>query len=636
VTDNRWARLEALYHAAAALPSAERSAFLDRECTDDPELRSDLKLLLEQSTSGLLTSDARPVFSLQPTHSTIPQRTFIGERIGPHEVASLQCLECQAVLPAGARFCLLCGARVPSSVEASGDPLRKALEHAIGFQYQIERLLGRGGMGAVYLAHELALDRDVAIKVLPPERASAPGVRERFKREARTAARLNHPNIVPLHTFGEVAGLMYFVMGFVSGESLAERLKRAGPFDVESARMLLAPLCDALYYAHRKGIVHRDIKPANILIDADSGVPLLTDFGIAKSTVSDTQLTSAGQLIGTPHYMSPEQALASADVGPKSDLYSLGIVAYELVSGARPFEAATPLEALMLRLSSPPPPLALVVPAAPADYTHTVERCLRRDPDERWPDAKSVREALLPFDEPDDDSLPARLLRTIAIGAPVVLIAFAYLFLYAMLIGSRPLLVGAVGGPAMWALAWAPIAIVMTRRLCSNGMDVGTVVRHAVRQPLWWRSWYPAPLRRPGDVWARLPWEVRRFRAVRGAAKTFMFGVFFPVLGLLAATTRNAIAVIALWVIWAVVIAAMQITARSAIRVVRTRTGTTANDASAILNTPSWRTSAWRRHPAAALLRGPIPNATLQRLDAGVDSTRVTTDSNADQPPRGS
>src|SRR5215831_4671605 len=152
----------------------------------------------------------------------------------------MECFECQAILPAEARFCLSCGARVPVSVEASGDPLLETLDNAIGFQYRIERLLGRGGMGAVYLAHELALDRDVAIKVLPPELASAPDVRERFKREARTAARLNHPNIVPLHTFGEVAGLMYFVMGFVSGESLAERLKRAGPLDVESARMLLA------------------------------------------------------------------------------------------------------------------------------------------------------------------------------------------------------------------------------------------------------------------------------------------------------------------------------------------------------------------------------------------------------------
>src|SRR5215831_17088622 len=152
----------------------------------------------------------------------------------------MECRECGAMLAATAKFCSECGWRVQTAPDPNVDPLKEALEKSIGFQYRIERLLGRGGMGAVYLAHELALDRDVAIKVLPPELASAPDVRERFKREARTAARLNHPNIVPLHTFGEVAGLMYFVMGFVSGESLAERLKRAGPLDVESARMLLA------------------------------------------------------------------------------------------------------------------------------------------------------------------------------------------------------------------------------------------------------------------------------------------------------------------------------------------------------------------------------------------------------------
>src|SRR6188474_1928262 len=136
----------------------------------------------------------------------------------------MQCRECQAVLPPEARFCLSCGTRVEAPApDATIDPLREALIQAIGFQYRIERLLGRGGMGAVYLAHELALDRDVAIKVLPPDQGGASDLRERFRREARTAARLIHPHIVPLHTFGEVSGLIYFVMGYVGGESLASR-----------------------------------------------------------------------------------------------------------------------------------------------------------------------------------------------------------------------------------------------------------------------------------------------------------------------------------------------------------------------------------------------------------------------------
>src|SRR5215813_9616706 len=172
----------------------------------------------------------------------------------------MRCRECGADLPGEARFCLACGTRVVVASEEHADPLRDALEQAIGFQYRIDRLLGRGGMGAVYLAHELALDRDVAIKVLPPEQAGAPQLRDRFRREARTAARLTHPNIVPLHTFGEVNGLVYFVMGYVAGESLASRLSRNGPLTSDETRELFAELADALAYAHRNGVVHRDIK----------------------------------------------------------------------------------------------------------------------------------------------------------------------------------------------------------------------------------------------------------------------------------------------------------------------------------------------------------------------------------------
>ena len=306
----------------------------------------------------------------------------------------MQCRECDSLLPPEARFCLSCGARVEPTVPGSTvDPILEALRKAIGFQYRIERLLGRGGMGAVYLAHELALDRDVAIKVLPPEHAGTPEVRERFRREARTAARLTHPHIVPLHTFGEVSGLVYFVMGYVAGESLAARLKRQGPLESEEARALLVAICNALDYAHRQGIVHRDIKPDNILIDADSGAPLLTDFGIAKPTVDEAQLTTTGQLIGTPHYMSPEQALGRSDVGPRSDLYSLGVAAYEMVSGHRPFEAESPLEALTQRLTRDPRPLGSVAPGVAPDLALAITRCLQRDPVSRWTDARSLREA---------------------------------------------------------------------------------------------------------------------------------------------------------------------------------------------------------------------------------------------------
>ena len=188
------------------------------------------------------------------------------------------------------------------------DPIFESLKQSIGFQYRIERLLGRGGMGAVYLAHELAPGSRRRDQGAAARAGGHLELRERFRREARTAARLSHPNIVPLHTFGEVSGLVYFVMGFVRGESLGSRIARQGPIEPEETRLLLAGICDALDYAHRHGVVHRDLKPDNILIEAESGAPMLTDFGIAKASFSDAQLTTAGQLIGTPHYMSPEQA----------------------------------------------------------------------------------------------------------------------------------------------------------------------------------------------------------------------------------------------------------------------------------------------------------------------------------------
>jgi serine/threonine protein kinase len=532
----------------------------------------------------------------------------------------MQCHECDAVLPPEARFCLSCGARVePDAPDSTVDPLFEILKKAIGFQYRIERLLGRGGMGAVYLAHELALDRDVAIKVLPPEQASTPEMRERFRREARTAARLSHPNIVPLHTFGEVSGLVYFVMGYIAGESLASRLKREGAFPPEETRTLLVAICDALDYAHRQGIVHRDIKPDNILIDSASGAPLLTDFGIAKRAFVEAQLTTAGQLIGTPDYMSPEQALGRPDVDARSDLYSLGVVAYEMVSGRRPFDAESPMDALTQRLTRDPRPLGSAAAEVPLDLALAVDRCLQRDVTKRWRDAKGLREALQPSDEESDDSLPGRLLRfSVTIGALGIL-AFAYLSAYSALnpnfrLPRRgiPLLVG----PITTMLIFAVVATIGLR---SHGLDGRSILVKAFQQPRWWRSWYPRAFRRRGDVWSRLPRELRRFRLYRGIFQIYMLGILMPLqLMTIVGRISPALRLVA-WSTAFVGIALLFAERRRATKFVRAKVAVTGAEASAILTTSTWGTSAWRRVPTSSLLgdRGHTPRRAIEAPDAG-------------------
>jgi len=539
----------------------------------------------------------------------------------------MQCDSCGAALPVEARFCLSCGTRVEQAApDTTVDPVLEALRAAIGFQYRIERLLGRGGMGAVYLAHEFALDRDVAIKVLPPEHAGTSEVRERFKREARTAARLSHSNIVPLHTFGEVSGLLYFVMGYVAGESLAARLHRLGPMDSEATRALLAPICDALDYAHRRNIVHRDLKPDNILINADSGAPLLTDFGIAKAMRADAQLTTAGQLIGTPHYMSPEQALGRADVGPPSDLYSLGIVAYEMLSGRRPFEAATPLEALTERLRRDAKPVNAVAAGIDPDLASAIARCLQREPVNRWPDAKSLREALLPSEEEAEDSLQWRMLRIWVTMLLLLLLASGHLAIFAALHpGSEAFrrVRGMTAGPVVMIAVLIVAAAIWLR---VSGIPAGDIARKALQQPRWWRSWYPRWLRRRGDVWDRLPRPVRHFRVCLGVCQISIPVIIMPQYLALVWSRSNA----ALWLLPAIffVLALMFATRRRALKHVAAASGANAEEASKIVSTATWRVSLWRRPAFTSVLRG--RPGTASPADGGftrdADATRPEVD----------
>src|SRR3954469_11548353 len=221
------------------------------------------------------------------------------------------------------------------------------LQAALAGEYSLQRELGRGGMGIVYLARDVQLDRDVAIKVLPTHLARLTTARERFVQEARTAAGLSHPHIVPIHRVGEAGGFVFFVMSYVEGETLGDRLRTQGPLPPADAARVLREVAWALAYAHGRGIVHRDVKPDNILLEARTGRAMVTDFGIARAGGEDGLSDDSGKIMGTAHFMSPEQA-ANESLDGRSDLYALGVVGYLAVSGRLPFEAPS-VPALLLR-----------------------------------------------------------------------------------------------------------------------------------------------------------------------------------------------------------------------------------------------------------------------------------------------
>jgi serine/threonine-protein kinase len=270
------------------------------------------------------------------------------------------------------------------------------LGKALGESYTIEGEIGRGGMGVVYRARDERLQRRVAIKVLPPELAFQDEIRQRFMREAQTAARLSHPHIVPIHGVDEGGGLVYFVMGLVDGESLGARIKRRGHLPSEEVRRIMKETADALSAAHAFSVVHRDIKPDNILLEGTRGRVMVTDFGIAKalSGGSGATLTGAGVAIGTPAYMSPEQAAGEREIDGRSDVYSLGIVAYQMVTGELPFQAPTVAGILMKQITEPAPMVSLKRPEVPEDLVLAISRCLEKDPENRWPTADALRRAL--------------------------------------------------------------------------------------------------------------------------------------------------------------------------------------------------------------------------------------------------
>jgi eukaryotic-like serine/threonine-protein kinase len=262
--------------------------------------------------------------------------------------------------------------------------------------YELEGEIGRGGMGIVYCAKDKRLKRNVAVKLLPPELAFRSDIRSRFLREAETAAQLSHPNIVPIYNVEERDNLVYFIMAFIAGDNLAKRLQDEGAMEPEEVRRILREVADALSYAHRRNVVHRDIKPDNILLDADSGRAMVTDFGIARALTdkNDSRLTATGMAIGTPAYMSPEQSAGDANIDGRSDLYSLGVVGYQMACGDLPFNAPNTPSMLVKHLSEQPVPVDHRRVDLPADLSRIIMMLLEKDPANRFPDAQSLVVAL--------------------------------------------------------------------------------------------------------------------------------------------------------------------------------------------------------------------------------------------------
>ena len=278
--------------------------------------------------------------------------------------------------------------------DAHADALYERVLSAIGTQYSLEGEIGRGGMSVVYRARDLRLNRPVAIKVLPPELAHDPGVRARFTREAQTAAQLSHAHIVPIYDVGERDGLAYIVMAMLTGGNLATLLAHEPRLPIEETRRFLREVADALDYAHQRGVIHRDIKPDNIMIDRESGRALVTDFGIAWAMEAASRLTATGIAVGTPTYMSPEQAVGERALDGRSDIYSLGVVAYQMLTGRVPFTASNSMALLLKHVTERPRSIAELRPDTPAAMTEAIERALLKSPEDRWPTAGTLRDAL--------------------------------------------------------------------------------------------------------------------------------------------------------------------------------------------------------------------------------------------------
>ncbi|HTR79284.1 MAG TPA: serine/threonine-protein kinase, partial [Gemmatimonadaceae bacterium] len=330
------------------------------------------------------------------------------------------------------------------------------LTAALADRYRVERELGSGGMATVYLAEDLKHHRQVAIKVLRPELAAALGP-ERFVREIEIAARLQHPHILPVHDSGQVDGILYYVMPYVDGESLRERLTRQGELPIPDAVRLLAEIADALSHAHSRGVVHRDIKPENVMLSGRHA--LVMDFGVAKA-VSEASgrntLTTAGVALGTPAYMAPEQASADPHLDHRVDIYALGVVGYELLAGRPPFAGASPQQVLAAHVTQTPEPVGTHRPTLAPALANVIMTALAKRPADRWQSADEMLAQLEPLTTTSGGATPAETRPFAAVG------------------GIRPSrrAAWAIGSLAVLLVAWGIFAV--ARRGSGGQLAVGT------------------------------------------------------------------------------------------------------------------------------------------------------------------
>ncbi|MEK6769325.1 MAG: protein kinase [Gemmatimonadota bacterium] len=316
-----------------------------------------------------------------------------------------KCVKCGTEVPPGSRFCTSCGVEVtqPDSAtvmiataeDQQQDPLFLQLKAELAGDYDVERELGRGGMAIVYQAMEIELRRKVALKVLPPGTGGGT-MAERFKREARMAAALDHANIIPVYRVGQAAGTYFFAMKFVEGRALDAIIESQGALEIAVILNVMRCATSALAFAHERGIIHRDIKGANILVDRDGRV-LVADFGIARAADEKT-LTASGSVIGTPHFMSPEQC-AGQKLGPQSDQYSLGVFCFQMLTGSVPFDADSLMAILQHHFFTPVPDIRGVREGVPDGLVEVVGRALAKDPSQRYGTTRDMLTAIeaIPF-----------------------------------------------------------------------------------------------------------------------------------------------------------------------------------------------------------------------------------------------